>query len=106
MSQTSDSWIHRENSHRGDVLYSHTFADELDNHLELPALSGVSRIGNGNWGAIVNGFGGELLVGRHYGAIVKRRPLGGEVEREKKERDVTAGCAGRADGRVKRPGDG
>ena len=104
--EASDSWAHGENPHRSDVTDSHTFANELDNHLELSAFSGVSRIGNGNGGAIVNGVGGDLLLCRHYRAIVKRRPLGGEVKGEKKERDATAGCAGSADGRVKRPGDG
>ena len=56
------------NVHSSNILDPQTLLDELNNHLEFPALSCVSRIGNRDglaWRLIIEGIDVVLVLGGH-----------------------------------------
>ena len=72
--------MHR-NIHGSDILDSEALLDELDNHLELPALAGVARVGDGD------GLAGGILVERRFVLVHRGHPW--KRERDEKVRGRT-----------------
>ena len=69
-------------AHSSDVLDSEALLDELNDHLELPALAGVAGVWDGDRLAgsiLVEDVGGVVLVQRCHGEKHKRK----ERERER-----------------------